>query len=388
MFKNPFFKLAVLILLCLNQPIYAQSDDALVIGESFSIYSEVLQEPRSYYLSLPTSYKAEYNQYKKYPVLIVLDGNSHFAPTAGIVNYMSATMQIPEMIVVGVKNVNRERDYTPDKIKTVRQNDTGGGDNYLDFVENELIKHLDTTYRTEPYRIMAGHSLGGLLTAHAFIKPQTIFDAFISIDPSFGMWDEETITKKVDAVEQQSFDRIIYFASANSGDGKARNEDRHRILHEQLSQQGQDNYIGHLEYFENETHSTVPLRAWINGLAFIFKDYNYNYRNATEVGKLISHYEQVSERLNHKFSPPEQLVNRIGYRKLYSRNEDERDEAIKFFILNTSLYPNSYNAFDSMAEALARLGDTDNAIIAYQQSLDLNPNNENASKQIEQLKAK
>jgi predicted alpha/beta superfamily hydrolase len=60
------------------------------------------------------------------------------------------------MIVVGIQNVDRRRDYTPDKVVTVRENNSGGGESFLSFLEDELIPELDQKYRTAPYRILFG----------------------------------------------------------------------------------------------------------------------------------------------------------------------------------------------------------------------------------------
>ena len=57
------------------------------------------------------------------------------------------------MIVVGVKNVDRRRDYTPDKVITVRPNNSGGGENFRKFVEEELIPQVNDQFRTLPYHI-------------------------------------------------------------------------------------------------------------------------------------------------------------------------------------------------------------------------------------------
>ena len=84
-------------------------------------------------------------------MLIVLDGNLHFKYRAGMVNYMSADIyrswEIPEVIVVAIQNIDRRRDYTQEKIITVRTNNTGGGDSFLSFLENELFPGLDEKCR-------------------------------------------------------------------------------------------------------------------------------------------------------------------------------------------------------------------------------------------------
>lgn len=367
---------------------YSQDNSEVVIGTKHHLYSETLSEQRSFWVNLPASYSLEVNNYKRYPVLILLDGDAHFMACAGVARFMSASDKIPEMIVVGIKNVNRERDYTPDKIETVRKNDFGGGDNFLAFLEKELIPELDRQYRTEPYRILSGHSLGGLLAVHTFMKKNTIFNGFISIDPSLGTWDEPTIDKKVGAVSDSSFGRVIYIASANSGSRKARNEDRHVLLFNKLKEKGNGHLVGKFEYFENEDHRSVPLIAWHQGLSHIFEGYKYFYSEDSSINDLKNHYDKISSRLFYPIKPPERLINRIGYRILYSRNQDERMNALDYFRLNTSNYPASYNAFDSLAEAYAKLDNAQEAIVNYKKSLLLNPENDHAKAQIKILSEK
>ena len=62
-------------------------------------------------------------------------------------------------------------------------------------------------------------------------------------------------------------------------------------------------------------------------------------------------------------------------------------KALKVFQLNTSLHPESWNAYDSEAEAYEGLGDKTNAITYYQKSLELNPKNTNAADHLKKLGA-
>jgi len=70
----------------------------------------------------------------------------------------------------------------------------GGGRNFLDFIEKELVSYVDKNFRTEPSKTLIGHSLGGLLTLNSYIDENSIFDAYISIDTSI-WWDEEMMKK-------------------------------------------------------------------------------------------------------------------------------------------------------------------------------------------------
>jgi predicted alpha/beta superfamily hydrolase len=127
----------VLLLITVNQA-KSQEPEQMVIGTIHTLRSTILNEDREYWISLPDSYNKEASSYKRYPVLIVLDGNVHFKAISGMINYMSAdayrSQRIPEMILVAIQNVDRRRDYTPDKVITVRENNTGGGDRILSFL--------------------------------------------------------------------------------------------------------------------------------------------------------------------------------------------------------------------------------------------------------------
>ena len=63
-------------------------------------------------------------------------------------------------------------------------------------------------------------------------------------------------------------------------------------------------------------------------------------------------------------------------------------EAIEVFKLNVEEFPRSSNVYDSLGEAYMKQGDTEKAIINYEKSLELNPDNTNAEDMLEQLRAK
>ncbi len=69
-------------------------------------------------------------------------------------------------------------------------------------------------------------------------------------------------------------------------------------------------------------------------------------------------------------------------------NEEKHIDAIEIFKLNAEAYPKSSNVYDSLGEAYTKSGERELAIENYQKSLDLNPENENAKKMLEELKTK
>lgn len=79
----------------------------------------------------------------------------------------------------------------------------------------------------------------------------------------------------------------------------------------------------------------------------------------------------------------EPVLNWLGAHFLYWWGREE--EAIGLFELTVALYPGSWNAHDSLGEALLANGRTDEAIRSYKRSLELNPDNANAREVLERL---
>ena len=83
-------------------------------------------------------------------------------------------------------------------------------------------------------------------------------------------------------------------------------------------------------------------------------------------------------------SLPERRINTIGYVLLQRKR---LPDAIAVFRLNTRRFPRSWNAFDSLGEAYAAAGDRESAMASSRRSLELNPENANATAMLEKLRA-
>ncbi len=66
-------------------------------------------------------------------------------------------------------------------------------------------------------------------------------------------------------------------------------------------------------------------------------------------------------------------------------NSGKIDEAIEIFKLNIEAYPEAFNVYDSMGEALMEKGETEQAIENYKKSLEINPGNENGISKLKEL---
>ena len=261
------------ILLSGIQTTFGQNETDIIVGSKFVFKSIILDEERTCLISLPDSYNNSSEVDKKYPVIILLDGYTHFKTASGIVHFMGSNRNrnnlMPESIIIAIENVDRERDFTFTKIKTKRPNNMGGGRIFLNFIEKELVPYIDKKYKTEPFRTLVGHSLGGLLTLNSYMDENSVFNAYISIDPSI-WWNEEMMKNKVDSISSISLDKKLYIATANQGEANyERNKQRHDALYTLITKKSDKPLNIEIEYFDKENHRSVPLVALYEGLKYI-----------------------------------------------------------------------------------------------------------------------
>lgn len=166
------------------------------------LFSKVLNEERELIVHLPEGYAR--NTEQRYPVIYVLDGSSQDIHTANSAALMARIGVMPEVIVVGLPNTsaaNRERDYTPPfmRIDIEKSNSPmGGGEAFLAFIKNEAIPLIEKTYRTAPYRMLAGHSRGGLFVAYSLLADSNLFHARFAHSPALWRDDELIVPKLAD----------------------------------------------------------------------------------------------------------------------------------------------------------------------------------------------
>jgi predicted alpha/beta superfamily hydrolase len=102
---------------------------------------------------------------------------------------------MPPIIVVGIISKDRRKDLTPTKstidyegkVDTVYST-SGGNEHFFQFMKTELIPYIEKNYKVEPYKIFAGHSLGGITTINCMLTHSDMFNAYIAISPSL-WWD-------------------------------------------------------------------------------------------------------------------------------------------------------------------------------------------------------
>jgi len=338
----------------------AQAPPVSDAPERLVIKSQVLGEERAILVRTPQGYAARAGE--RFPVLYMTDGDAHIQHTSGTVSFLARNGRIPEMIVVGIPNTDRTRDLSPTHVAQAPDNPnarfptSGGADKFLKFIETELIPHVESKYRTQPYRALAGHSLGGLFAVHAMLTRPELFNSYIAVSPALH-WDNFVLIDRSKEFfkNRKSYNRTLF---VTLGDEPGDIGDAYNLFLDVLKKQQTEGFSWEAAKMEDEDHGSVVLRSHYAGLRKAFEGWQFprNRTTGAVTGGLKGveeHYRKLSERLGYTVLVPEALMNQVGYQLLFQNNVEE---AVAAFKLNVERYPGSANVYDSLGEAYERTG--------------------------------
>jgi predicted alpha/beta superfamily hydrolase len=351
-----------------------------------SIHSNILNEDRRIYIydpSVNNGNQTVFAQNREFPVLYLLDAETHMAVLSAQAKFLTASQNLSSMIIVGIATVNyaRTRDLTPTNV------DKGGGaETFIRFIRDEVMPYVKAHYQTVPFTVLSGHSIGGLFTGYCLVNHPEMFNAYIAISPSF-WWDKEyTVGLLANKISKDGYrNRQFFFSDAGEG-GRL-----HKAAIDFDSVLMQKNFPG-LTYkyvhYEGETHTSEVPKSFHDGIRYIFKQFALQPGDTT-TQQIREYYQELSARYGYQILPPEYAVNDLAYGVLFGKKQT--DIAIELFKLNTIYYPDSFNAFDSLGDAYSQKGDKKNAIESYSKAIELNhlPTDPNNTKQkLKQLQGK
>ncbi|HEX8327401.1 MAG TPA: alpha/beta hydrolase-fold protein [Hymenobacter sp.] len=273
----------------------AQPGNQTVLGKMDSIQSKLLQEKRRFYVHVPTGASGGEAAKKRYPVVYLFDADAQFAAATSMIQYLSTNYNAlcPEMIVVGILHPDRRKDLTPTHVAADppfwapgSSKTTGGGEPFIAFIEKELMPYIDQRYPTQPYKMLIGHSLGGLAAMQIFVHHTRLFNSYVCIDPSM-WWDNQTLLKETKlALEKRNFQGIsLYLGIANTAEkgmniNMVRTDTTKETMHMrsilklqsyfEMNKQNGLKCLG--KYYKDDSHMSVPLITEYDALRFIFND--------------------------------------------------------------------------------------------------------------------
>jgi uncharacterized protein len=392
----------------------AQTSNKVEIGTIDSLQSNILGEQRKVWVYVPAGANlTDPSASQKYPVVYLLDGDAHFYSVVGMIQQLSqvnGNVICPEMIVVGIPNTDRTRDLTPthtDVDPFTRDSaaflkTSGGGENFIAFMEKELMPFIESKYPTAPYKMLIGHSLGGLLVMQTLAHHNHLFNSYICIDPSMWYDNKKLLNETKTYLKTAKLEgKSLYLGIANTMD---EGMDINKVTKDTSVETGHIRAILELQtafekskqnglrykgkYYADDSHGSVPLIAEYDALRFFFDfhDMKFGMKDFTDtttalVTKFEKHYANISKNMGYKISPPEQMINMMGYDFLMMK---QYTKAGGFFKMNVDNYPNSANAYDSYSDYFIAIGDKANAMIQLKKALAMKEN-EGSRKKLTQL---
>jgi predicted alpha/beta superfamily hydrolase len=252
-------KIYLIVLSFFVFPLFAQK-------KTDTIHSEKLKEERIISVILPPSYGKDKN--KKYPLLVLLDGDYLFEPFRGALKFGNYWDDLPEVIIVGInqsKPFDREAESDID--------DENGlpiekGSQFFDFIAMELIPALEKKYTIAPFKIIAGHDVTAAFMNLFLYKENPLFDAYISMSPELGKDMETRIPTRLSL----SLKPVFYYQSTADGDLKKMQESI-KILDTNIKAVNNTNLYYQFDDFKNASHYSLVLLSIPNALYHLFSAY-------------------------------------------------------------------------------------------------------------------
>lgn len=328
-----------------------------------TIHSQKLGEDREIMISVPATYKQ--NPSKKYPLLVLLDGDYLFDPFQGALNYGAYWDDLPEMIIVGINQAKtRDADCTTNAETGLPEEK---GEKFFEFV-GEVVTAMEKQYRISPFKIVAGHDVtAGFLNFYLY-KEQPLFNAYISMSPELPAGMEEQIPERLSAIAQPLF----FYQSTADGDVK-KMQKRIKTLDDAAKKISKPTLSYTFDEFKGASHYSLVLHSIPSALYHFFSVYQpissneFNEKIAVlpsgYVDYLINKYDVLEKVLGMKMTIRINDFKAIEAAILKNKAYGEFD---KLSDLAKKNYPKSMLADYEMAQMYEKTGDVKKAAKAYQ----------------------
>lgn len=193
----------------------------LCLGLSAQVTREIfesfkLQERRDVSYYFPENYDKE----KKYPLIVVLDGDYLFDQVVANAKFYSQFHGMPQSIVVGVhqsKNSIRLDDCAWDEESGLPSEK---GKLFFEFLGMEIIPYLDLNYSTAPFKMIVGYDITANFMNYWLFKERSLFNAYINISPDLAPEMETRIPERLGTFNKQIFYQVILEGEQNKNTPK------------------------------------------------------------------------------------------------------------------------------------------------------------------------
>ncbi|KZS40066.1 hypothetical protein AWE51_25605 [Aquimarina aggregata] len=380
-----------------------KSNLGIQIGKFDSIKSDILNQERELIIYLPESFKNPNRKRNKYPVVYLLDGAYNFVPFIGMLKQyseMNDTKILPEMIVVGIPNINfksRMMDFSPTTDGNPEQ--FGGGNKFLEFIRKELFPHIEQSYSgSNKNRTIVGHSFGGLVVMNSLIQYPQMFDNYLLIDGSLDFDDQLFLKNSNYSLKEKKLEgKNLYIGIANTATyGSNLNSIKKDTIRANKFVRHSLELVNQIEnldtginmewkYYEDDTHGSTAYLAQKDGFRFFYSWFEFKeehkYRSKYFIPKTIGdrfanltkvHFDSISKRLDYNFYPDKEWLSSNA--NMLLNWHQQPNQAKEVFELNKEYYPKTPSVYNDLGDFYLSQKDTAKAIENYKKSLNFEHN--------------
>lgn len=334
------------------------------------INSSRLNTVRKLKIKLPEDYDQASD--KKYPLIIVFDGDYLFEPVVGQVGFQTYINEMPGSIVVGIVQGNeRLYDAFSDDITGLP---IESGLRFHEFILEELIPYLDNNYNTSTYRIAVGHDfMGNFINSYLF-KENPIFQAYVCISPDLVGDVRAYIAERL-----QYFKQDLFYYMATSDNDIPNIRTSVLDVNSELSQINNSHLTYYFDDFKDETHYTLVTSAITKAFDKIFDLYKplSQEKLNEEVFKfegtldkyLVDRHARIEERFGVNKPINDEEIEKV-VQVAEARNDLESLQ--KIGKLANKLNPKSLLGTYYLAQYSEKMGKTKKAKKLYESALTLN----------------
>ena len=260
---------------------------------------------RTFTVVTPPSYES--SPEKKYPTLVLLDGEYLLDPFEGILKYGSYWDDLPEMIIIAINQNNGETRFKDSEFDEAGF-PSGPGANFFEFVGQELYPYVEAKYRTLPFRIVAGHdTTAGFLNFYLY-KDNPVFNAYISLAPEMAPAMESRVAERLAKITKP----VFYYQATGESDLPEINE-KAAELDANIKAIPNANFKYLNDSFKGASHYSLVAKAIPNALYFIFDGYQpismVEFKDkilkleAGYADYLIKKYDELNSKLGLQIKP-------------------------------------------------------------------------------------
>jgi len=323
-------------------------------AQSFQIASTILKETRRIAIVLPPSF-AQSAAERRYPVMVVTDGDFLLAPVAAVSDELTRNGQIPEMVIVAIENFGRTAEVSSDDKRVYDLSPPGlsvsgsdlnqGGERFLDFIEKELLPAVDRQFRTAAPRVMVGLSNGAILATYAAATRQT-YSAVVSLDAPTHLGDN-WLAKKLIARTATTSPPVRY-ASLEARFGWS------DVNWKLLTAGAPASWKLYREKLQLEGHESMQMLGAYLGLRQVFADYSRFSAPAYPTTSILPYYQKVGASLGAPVVPPQRVLRTVVEDLLMEGRGAAAREAYKTLVSGFGAPSDSAKLLSEIAEVERR----------------------------------